>query len=91
MDNGLKSVAEPAKAIDLLSCTQATLATANWRLHKIASNHLEVTQAFHSEDQVSAPRDLDFSKDTIPVQHSLGVLWDLTTDALTFKVSVYFK
>ena len=88
VDDGVKSVAEPAKAVDLLSRKQAMLATANLRLHKIASSHPEVTQAFPSEDKASDLRDLDFSQDTIPVQHSLGVLWDLSTDAFTFKVSL---
>ena len=88
VDDGVKSVAEPAKAVDLLSRTQAMLATANLRLHKIASSHPEVSQAFPSEDQASDLRDLDFSQDTIPVQRSLGVQWDLSTDAFTFKVSL---
>ena len=63
------------------------LATANLRLHKIASSHPEVTQAFPDEDQATDIRNLDFSKDSIPVQHSLGVFWDLKSDAFTLKVS----
>ena len=46
MDDGLKSVATPAKAIDLLERTWNMVATANLRLHKIASSRPEVTQAF---------------------------------------------
>jgi len=63
------------------------LATANLRLHKIASSHPEVTQAFPDEDQATDIRNLDFSKDSIPVQRSLGVFWDLKSDAFTLKVS----
>ncbi|KAK3741865.1 hypothetical protein QZH41_003435 [Actinostola sp. cb2023] len=44
-------------------------------------------QAFPSEDQASDLRDLDLSKDAVPVQISLGVSWDLKTDDFTFKVS----
>ena len=86
VDDGLKSVAKPAEAIDLLVRTRAMLAKANLRLHKIASSHPEVTRAFPKGDQASDLRDLDFSLDTVPVQRALGVLWDISADALTFKV-----
>ena len=81
-------MANPAEAIDLLTHTRAMLATANLRLHKIASSHAEVTHAFPREDQASDLRDLDFSLDTVPVQRALGVLWDISADAFTFKVSL---
>ncbi|KAK3735289.1 hypothetical protein QZH41_010582, partial [Actinostola sp. cb2023] len=44
-------------------------------------------ETFPSEDQASDLRDLDLSKDAVPVQRSLGVSWDLKTDDFTFKVS----
>ena len=87
-DDCLKSVANPAEAIDLLTCTRAMLPTANLRLHKIASSHPEVTHAFPTEDEASDLRDLDFSLDTVPVQRALGVLWDISADAFTCKVSL---
>ena len=87
VDDGLKSVPGPVEAVDLLRRTQAMLATANLHLHKIASNHAKVTQTFPSEDQASDLRDLDFSKDTIPVQQSLGVFWDVGSDTFTFRVT----
>jgi hypothetical protein len=48
VDNGLKSLPS-----DLLQRTQGMLATANLRLHKIASNDENLTQAFPSEDRTS--------------------------------------
>ena len=53
VNNGLKSIADSSKAIDLLHRTQAMLATANLRLYKIASNHPAVTQAFPSQDRAA--------------------------------------
>ena len=47
-----------------------------------------MTHAFPREDQASDLRDLDFTLDTIPVQRALGVLWDISADAFTFKVSL---
>ena len=83
VDDGLKSVANPSEAIDQLTRTRAVLATANLRLHKVASSHSEVTHAFPREDQASDLLDLDFSPDTVPIQRALGVLWDITACAFT--------
>ena len=60
------------------------LGKANLRLYKIASIHPEVTHAFPREDQAFDLCDLDFSLDTVPV----GVQWDISADAFTFKVSL---
>ena len=67
VDDGLKSVANRAEAIDLLTRTRAMLATANLHLHKIASSHPEVTHAFPREDKASDLCDLDLSLGTVPV------------------------
>ena len=73
VDDGLKSTAAPASAIDLLRRTQNMLATANLRLHKIASSHPEVIEVFPLEDRANDLHNLDFSKGPIPMQRSLGV------------------
>ena len=88
VDDGLKSVANPSEAIDQLTRTRAMLATANLRLHKVASSHPEVAHAFPREDQASDLLDLDFSPDTVPIQRALAALWDITAGAFTFKGSL---
>ena len=45
-------------------------------------------EAFPAEDQAKDVRDLGLRSDTLPVQQSLRVFWDLETDAFTFKVSL---
>ncbi len=86
VDDGLKSAPNCEEAVNLLKRTQQMLATANLRLHKVASNKLEVTRAFSEEDRATDLRNLDLHDDIIPVQRSLGVSWDLQNDALTFQV-----
>lgn len=81
VDCGLKSVTNSAEAVDH---TRGMLASYNLRLHKIVSNDLNVTQVFPREDRASDPHDWDFSQDTIPIQRTLGVLWDVSNDAFTF-------
>jgi len=49
---------------------------------------LNVTKAFPRENRASDLRDLDFSKDTILMQPTQGVLWDVSNDAFTFQVSL---
>ena len=87
VDDGVKSLPGIAESVDLLQRTQAMLATANLRLHKIASNDPNVTNAFPTNDRASELCDLDLSKDVKPIQRSMGVYWDLESDTFTFKVS----
>ena len=91
VDDGLHSAPNTEKATDLLRRTQSMLATANLRLHKIASSHAEVMEAFPPEDHACGLHNLDFSKGPIPIQRSLGVFWDLESDAFTFQVSLEEK
>lgn len=73
--------------IVLLKRTQEALALCNLKLHKIASNRKEVTHAFPSEDLASDLRNVDLDKDSLLIQHTLGVSWNLNIDAFTFCLS----
>ena len=87
VDDGLKSLPEAEQSIDLLKRTQTMLATANLRLHKIASNDTTVTEAFPSSDRAPETRNLDLNDDIKQVQRSLGVYWNLKSDTFGFKVA----
>ena len=91
VDDGLKSLPGPEESIDLLKRTQSMLATANLRLHKIASSDPKVTEAFPSSDCATDRRNLDLNENTKHVQRSLGVHWELKSDTLGFKVSEEIK
>lgn len=62
------------------------LALSNLRLHKIASNRAAVMEAFPAEDRARDSKDLDLSTDDIPLQRSLGISWNITSDTFTFQV-----
>lgn len=87
VDDGLASLPTAQQAIALVTATQAMLCTANLRLHKIVSNSIEVMEAFPVEDRGKGVRDLDLYRDSLPVQRSLGVFWDLKNDSFTFQVT----
>lgn len=86
VDDALKSFPTAAEAVDVLQRTQKMLALSNLRLHKIASNKVEVVSAFPPEDRAKDIKDLDLTTDELPVQRSLGVSWNPTTDTFTFHV-----
>ena len=51
VDDGLTSPRSDEEAIQLVKGTQAMLATANLRLHKVASHSAAVTEALPAEDR----------------------------------------
>ena len=88
VDDGLVSKPTAEETIKLVRATQAALATANLRLHKVVSSSVTVMEAFPTEDLAKDIRSLDLRHDELPAQRSLGVFWDLEGDAFTYKVSV---
>ncbi|XP_033759093.1 uncharacterized protein LOC117341342 [Pecten maximus] len=92
VDDCLLSRPTPQLAADVVKRTQLVLKTnGNIRLHKITSNNPEVMNAFHEEDQCQTLKSLNFDKDALPVQHSLGMSWDLNTDSFKFDIQVNTK
>ncbi|XP_056003773.1 uncharacterized protein LOC130049788 [Ostrea edulis] len=88
VDDGLASLPTPSNAITLVKDAQtALLQGGTIRLHKIASNDHEVMAAFPNDDLAKDIKDLDLRKDSLPVQASLGVKWDLGTDSFLFRSS----
>ena len=88
VDDGLVSKPTAEEVVTLVRNTQAALASANLRLHKVVSNSVTVMEAFPTEDLAKDIRSLDFHQDNLPAQRSLSVFWDLETDAFTYKVSI---
>ena len=88
VDDGITSVPTAEEAIDLMQRTKKALeANGRLHLHKIASNVPEVLNAFPDEDLSKSLKGLDFQDDNLPLQHSLGLNWDLQSDCFTFTVS----
>ncbi|XP_039885710.1 uncharacterized protein LOC120732292 [Simochromis diagramma] len=87
VDDGLASFPNEAEATGVLHTAQAMLAKSNIKLHKIASNSSSVMQAFPPEDLAKDLKDLDLGVESLPLQRSLGLIWNLETDNFTFCVS----
>ncbi|KAK3105444.1 hypothetical protein FSP39_025380 [Pinctada imbricata] len=92
VDDALVSLPSASNAIDLIQRTQeALMANGNLRLHKIASNDHEVMENFPARDLAKELIDLDLTKENLPSQRSLGLVWDLQEDAFGFKVNLQEK
>lgn len=91
VDDGLTSVPTEKEAIDLLKRTQKMLAASNLKLHKIASNSNNVMKAFSPQDLAKDLKDLDLGAETLPLQRSLGLIWNLESDSFGFQVSLKEK
>ena len=88
VDDGLTSRNTSEEAVSLIKSTQAMLADANLRLHKIASNSVEVMKALPDQDRADHLKDLHPYQGPLPSQRSLGVMWNLEKDAFTFQISL---
>ena len=93
VDDGLRSCEDEDTAISLMKRTQAALKEkANIRLHKIASNSQAVLDAFDAGDVQKDIRNLTLSDGApVPMQRSLGVLWNLGDDTFRFHTDLEEK
>ncbi|KAJ8041002.1 hypothetical protein HOLleu_15480 [Holothuria leucospilota] len=88
VDDGLTSVQDDKSAISLLQRSCKALATRNLRFHKIVSNRKSVLEALPEEDRAEDLRSVNFHREELPCQRSLGMHWHLETDTFTFKVNL---
>ena len=88
VDDGLISCETEEQAVSLMKRTQKALMEGGMlRLHKIASNSKSVLNQFNQNDLAKDLKSLDFSSDVMPVQRTLGIVWDIETDQINFRVS----
>ncbi|XP_053367622.1 uncharacterized protein LOC128541295 [Clarias gariepinus] len=87
VDDGLASFPTSEEAITVLKRTKEVLAESNIRLHKIASNNRKVMEAFCQDDLAKDLHGIELPSDPLPLQRSLGLVWNLQTDTFTYYVS----
>ncbi|XP_061169198.1 uncharacterized protein LOC133178524 [Saccostrea echinata] len=88
VDDGLLSCFSEEEAISLVHRTKGALNEGGkLRLHKFASNSRTLLDSFPSSDLAKNLKDLDLGAASLPLQRSLGLLWDTDSDVFLFKVS----
>ena len=88
VDDGLKSVKDVDTAIELIQKTQGMGAKAGLKLHKFSSNKKEVIQAVAPEDRAKGLQDLDSTRDPLPIERTLGIMWCAETDSFQFRIVI---
>lgn len=91
VDDRLKSFASEPQAVDVLRRAQKMLAQSHIHLHKISSNSPEVTNAFLGEYLARGLRGLELGQHSMPMQRTLGLGWNLSTDQFSFQVEIHDK
>jgi len=86
VDDGLKSVSSTIEAIEIIKETAESLARFGIKLHKIASNAVEVLEAFPSLKQSESSPSLIGTD--LTAQQTLGLKWDTVTDRLIIETRV---
>ena len=86
VDDGLKSVPSAVQALALIESTKRLLAKGGFNLHKFISNSKNVIKAIPEEQQASSIKELDLSRDVLPIEKALGVQWCMQSDSLQFRV-----
>ncbi|KAL9972907.1 hypothetical protein ACROYT_G019299 [Oculina patagonica] len=85
MDDLLKSVRDETSATQLQKELTALLARGGFRLTMWSSSSREVLSQIPTQEMASPSVNLDL--DELPVERSLGLLWNTETDSFRFAVS----
>lgn len=77
VDDGLLSKPSAGEAFALFRRTQSALSKHGLHLHKVISYNAEAMKSFPDKDLVKDIKHLELDNDSLPIQRSLGIGWDL--------------
>lgn len=88
VDDGLKSVPSVEQAIDLIENTKSLCKKGGFNLHKFISNRRQVIEAIPVKQYAKEIKELDMTKDLLPIERALGVQWFVESDELHFRAEL---
>ena len=91
MDDGLCSLSTKEEAMDLVRQATEICRKGNIRLHKFLSNSKEVLESIHPSERAAAVAEIDLEMESLPIERTLGVKWDIQQDCFIFKVALKDK
>ena len=86
VDDGLKSISSEEAAISLVKRTVALCKRRGVRLHKFASNSIELLKSLPESECAVKSISLDLNLEEYPTERVLGILWDIKSDSFCFKI-----
>ncbi|XP_047741664.1 uncharacterized protein LOC125179586 [Hyalella azteca] len=84
VDDLLKSTSDLNEAVNLMQDIKSTLAQGGFNLTGIRSNSRPFLDAFPKTELAQTLKQLDFTKEDLPKEKTLGVLWNADADFFTF-------
>ncbi len=91
VDDCLKSVKNAAQAITLYKDLKALCASGGFNLTKWISNNREFLAFLPESDKAKEVQAVGLSKDALPSERALGVLWCIESDSFKFRIKVQEK
>lgn len=91
IDDCLKSVKHAAQAIALYKDLKAMCASGEFNLTKWISNSRDFLAFPPENERAKEVRAVDLSKDALPIERALGVLWCIESDSFKFRIIVQDK
>ena len=88
VDDGLKSVSSVKEAIDLIESTKTLCMKGGFKLHKFISYRREVMEAIPVEQLAKEIKEVDMTKDLLPIERALGVQWFIASDESHFRAEL---
>ena len=85
VDNGLKSVASVKEAVELVKDIKEMCKRDSFNLQTFTSDRKEVIQQIPRAEGI---KDLDFSREPLPMKRALGVQWCIELDTFKFTISL---
>lgn len=65
-----------------------TCAGAGLRLHKLSMNKKKVIQGVAPDDSAKGLQGLDRTKDSFPIERTLGIIWCAESDSFRFRIVI---
>ena len=91
VDDMVTSLDDEESAMKLLHDVREVCQRGGFNLTKISSNSPEVRNSIPLEHRATDSQMIDLSQKEVPFQRALGVILDLTTDSLGYKINVSTK
>lgn len=91
VDDFLKSVSSPDRAVELIKDITSLLTRGGFRLTKWLCNNREVLEMIDNTEKAKGVVGLDLTADRLPIERALGVVWDTETDTFSYRLSLKSK
>ena len=88
VDDLLKSTPSTEAAVELIPKVTKMFAAGRFRLTKFISNDHEVIGSIPREEQAKDIKDVDLNYDCLPMERTLGILWNIENDQMEFRITL---